>query len=160
MDRILVSACLLGQKVRYDGGSVPVAGDYLTCWQAQGRVLAFCPEMAGGLQTPRLPAEIEPLADAEQVLAGQARVLDAGGNDVSAAFVRGAEMARDRAVQQGCRFAVLTEKSPSCGTTRTYDGHFQGRLIAGQGITAAVLRAAGLRIYSQHQLDQLAAELT
>ncbi len=160
MDKILVSACLLGQKVRYDGGSVPVAGNYLMHWQAQGRVLGFCPEMAGGLKTPRLPAEIEPLADAQRVLDGQARVLDADGHDVSAAFVQGAEMARDWAVAQGCRFAVLTEKSPSCGTTQTYDGHFQGRLIAGQGITAAVLRAAGLGVFSQHQLDQLAAVLT
>jgi uncharacterized protein YbbK (DUF523 family) len=160
MDKVLLSACLLGQKVRYDGGSVPVAGDYLARWQAEGRLLAFCPELAGGLKTPRAPAEIEPLADAQMVLTGRARVRDADGVDVSAAFVRGAKMARDRAVKYGCRFAVLTEKSPSCGTAQTYDGHFQGRLIAGQGITAAVLRAAGIRVFSQHQLDQLAAVLT
>lgn len=160
MDKVLVSACLLGQKVRYDGGTVPVVGDYLTRWQAEGRLLAFCPEIAGGLKTPRPPAEIEPLADAQRVLAGQARVLDADGTDVSAAFVRGAELARDWAVKHGCRFAVLTDKSPSCGSRKTYDGRFQGRLIAGQGVTAAVLRAAGIEVFSQHQLDQLAAVLT
>ncbi len=160
MDRILVSACLLGQKVRYDGGSVSVAGDYLARWQAEGRLRAFCPEIAGGLKTPRAPAEIEPGTDAQKVLSGRARVMDADGTDVSAAFVLGAEIARDLAIKQGCRFAVLTEKSPSCGSSQTYDGNFQGRLIAGQGITAAVLGAAGIRVFSQHQLDQLAAVLT
>lgn len=160
MDRILISGCLVGQRVRYDGGAKTLSDDLLTLWHGQNRLVAFCPEVAAGLPTPRAKAEIEPDASAADVLAGRAQVLDETGADISAAFIKGAGLALKMAQKHRCRFAILTDKSPSCGSRQVYDGGFQGRLLAGQGITALVLANAGIRIFAQTELDQLAAELT
>jgi uncharacterized protein YbbK (DUF523 family) len=123
MQLVLVSACLLGQPVRYDGRHQQARHSVLARWLAQRRVLAVCPEVAGGLPV-RAPAEIVG-GDALQVLAGQARVLDAQGVDVSAAFVRGARQALDLARLKGVRLAVLKDNSPSCGSRQVYDGRFR-----------------------------------
>lgn len=146
--RILISACLLGQPVRYDGRGLRIEHGLLARWQERGWLVPICPEVAGGLPTPRPPAEIvrQP---------GGARVLTATGEDCSEAFERGAQAALALARRMGCRHAVLTERSPSCGSTQVYDGGFAGRLIDGQGLTAALLRRHGVQVFSQHQLDAL-----
>jgi len=95
--RILVSACLLGRPVRYDGRGKPLADERLAAWQARGRIVPLCPEGAGGLPTPRPPAEIEPGATAAEVLEGRARILTATGEDVTAPFLAGARIALDTA---------------------------------------------------------------
>ncbi|MEF9386444.1 DUF523 domain-containing protein [Ralstonia solanacearum species complex bacterium KE056] len=139
--RVLVSACLLGQPVRYDGGTVIVEGGILARWQMEGRIVPMCPEMAGGLPVPRLPAEIHGEGGGAAVLRGTARVVEHHGHDVTDAFVR---------------VAVLTERSPSCGSTFLYDGSFTDQLRHGEGVTAALLRQHGIRVFSQHQLDEAA----
>ncbi|PKF70737.1 DUF523 domain-containing protein [Pseudomonas fluvialis] len=157
MQKILVSACLLGEAVRYDGAAHgPFA--QLQAWQAEGRVLALCPEMAGGLPTPRPPAEILG-GQGAAVLAGQQVVRDCHGQDVSAAFKAGAARALALVCEQGIGMAVLKARSPSCGNRQTYSGEFSGRLVEGAGVTAAALQAAGVVVFNEYELEQAAAWL-
>jgi len=151
MQFVLVSSCLLGNPVRYDGRAVPRGDAVLSRWLEEGRVVAVCPEMAGGLPVPRPPAEIEPGRDADAVLAGLARVMAVTGDDVTAPFVRGAREALATARERGIRVAVLKEGSPSCGGNYVYDGHFAGQRLPGAGVTAQLLRSAGLQVFSEHQ---------
>ncbi|SDS77097.1 Uncharacterized conserved protein YbbK, DUF523 family [Halopseudomonas litoralis] len=158
MQKILVSSCLLGRPVRYDGSA---HGPYslLQHWQAQGRVVALCPEVSGGLPTPRPPAEI-PGGQGAAVLEGLLPVVDVGGRDVSAAFLAGAAAAVELVSRQGIRFAVLKARSPSCGNQETYDGTFTGNRVAGEGVTAAALRRRGVQVFNENELELLASLLT
>ncbi len=155
---ILVSACLLGRRVRYDGGHSAVDQDVLSRWREQGRVVAFCPEVAGGLSTPRAPAEIV-AGTAADVLDGGARVVTCEGDDVTAAFVRGARAALEAAQNAGARLAILKSKSPSCGSQRVYDGSFSATLVDGAGITTTLLRRHGIAVFDEHQIAQAHAWL-
>lgn len=154
MQRVLVSACLLGQPVRYDGGTVATEGGILARWQMEGRIVPMCPEMTGGLPVPRLPAEIHGEGGGAAVLRGAARVVEHHGHDVTDAFVRGAQRALEAAQSAGVQVAVLTERSPSCGSAFLYDGTFSSQLQEGEGVTAALLRQHGIRVFSQHQLEE------
>ncbi len=158
--RILVSACLLGQPVRYDGRAKPFAHPLLERWAAEGRLVPLCPEMAAGMPAPRTPAEIAPDVAAEAVLDGAAGVFDRDGGDVTAPFLAGARKALDIARRQGCAFALLADGSPSCGSRLIYDGRFQGRKQPGMGLTAALLRRHGVAVYAEDEIDALAARLS
>ncbi|NWA01190.1 DUF523 domain-containing protein [Pseudomonas gingeri] len=155
--KIMVSRCLLGHLVRYDGGA---SGPYaqLAAWQAEGRVVALCPEVAGGLPTPRAAAEI-PGGQGAQVLEGLARVITTEGEDVSAAFLDGARQALELVRRHGIRIAVLKANSPSCGNLLTYDGTFSGVKVPGEGVTAALLKQAGVRVFSELELSEAALAL-
>ncbi len=157
MQKVLVSRCLLGHRVRYDGGAHGPF-DQLARWQAEGRVVALCPEVAGGLPTPRPPAEI-PGGQGAQVLDGQRAVLTIAGEDVSAAFLAGALQALALVQAQGIRLAVLKARSPSCGNRENYDGSFSGVKVVGEGVTAALLRRAGVQVFSEEELLAAAAAL-
>lgn len=157
MEKLLVSRCLLGHRVRYDGGAHGPY-DLLQHWQDEGRIVALCPEVAGGLPTPRPPAEI-PGGQGAQVLDGRQPVLTDGGTDVTAAFVAGAEIALRLVHQHGLRVALLKARSPSCGNSHNYDGSFSGTLVEGEGVTAALLRRAGVKVFNESQLSEAAAEL-
>lgn len=157
MEKLLVSRCLLGHKVRYDGGAHGPF-DLLQQWQDEGRIVALCPEVAGGLPTPRPPAEI-PGGQGMLVLDGVRPVLTHTGEEVTAAFVAGAEIALRLVQQQGLRVAVLKARSPSCGNQQTYDGNFSGTLVDGEGVTAALLRRHGVKVFNETQLAEAAAEL-
>lgn len=157
MQKILVSRCLLGHRVRYDGG----AGgpfDQLEQWLVEGRVVALCPEVAGGLPTPRAAAEI-PGGQGADVLDGSARVLTAEGHDVSAEFLSGARQALALVDQHGIRIAVLKANSPSCGNLLTYDGSFSGVKVSGEGVTAALLKRHGVQVFSELELAEAAVAL-
>ncbi|EPJ92073.1 MULTISPECIES: DUF523 domain-containing protein [Pseudomonas] len=155
--KLLISRCLLGHPVRYDGGA---SGPYaqLAQWQAEGRVVALCPEVAGGLPTPRAPAEI-PGGQGVDVLAGRAPVMTAEGEDVTEAFVSGAQQALELVTQHGIRIAILKANSPSCGNLLTYDGSFGGVKVEGQGVTAALLIRAGVQVFSELELEDAAQAL-
>ncbi|PKR88630.1 DUF523 domain-containing protein [Pleomorphomonas diazotrophica] len=155
MDRILISACLLGRPVRYDGTGRRLADPRLERWQAEGRLVPICPELMGELPVPRPAAEIAGGIGAD-VLAGRARVVTAAGEDMTAAFVAGAEVALDLARRNGCNFALLIDRSPSCGSFNIYDGTFSGRRMAGAGVTATLLAAHGIGVYADHEIDRLA----
>ena len=142
MDKLLVSACLLGEPCRYDGRS-----------KADARVLALaekyelipvCPEQLGGLPTPRVPSE----------RSGE-RVITADGRDVTENYRCGAEAALALCVEGGCKAAVLKEKSPSCGCGRIYDGTFS----AGDGVTAELLKAHGIAVYGENGLAAMQADM-
>lgn len=151
---ILVSACLLGHPVRYDGASAEGDHRALLRWAAQGRVIAVCPEVAGGLPTPRPPAEIWREESGSSASQGKARVVDATGRDVASSFIKGADHALDVARAMGVRLAVLKDGSPSCGSSYVYDGSFRGRRASGRGVTAAALQDAGIRVFSEAQLEE------
>ena len=155
--KVLVSRCLLGHRVRYDGGA---SGPYaqLAQWQDEGRVIDLCPEVAGGLPTPRAAAEI-PGGQGVEVLAGKASVITTEGEDVTEAFVSGAQQALALVERHGIRIAILKANSPSCGNRLTYDGSFSGTKVEGQGVTAALLTRAGVQVFSELELEEAAKAL-
>ncbi len=164
MEKILVSACLLGEKVRFDGRDKLIDHPLFHRWQNEQRIISFCPEVAGGLPTPRPPAEIIGVGGGKSVLAGNARVVSldkhSTTHDVTQAFEKGAQQALTICQQHRIQFAILTAKSPSCGNGQIYDGNFNGTAIAGEGVTAALLTKSGIQVYNQHELDKLQAALT
>lgn len=153
--KILVSACLMGHTVRYDGRAKPLLHPAIEMWRAEGRLVTICPEMSAGMQVPRPPAEIAEAATGEEVLAGRARVVELTGGDVTAEFLHAAENAVALARQTGCRYALLIDGSPSCGSGFIYDGTFSGRRQGGNGVTAAALKAAGVEVFSDGEIEQL-----
>ncbi|WP_173095583.1 DUF523 domain-containing protein [Actinomadura verrucosospora] len=159
MERILVSSCLVGRPVRYDGAAKPVQGALVERWRAEGRLVPFCPEVSGGLAVPRPPAEIVG-GDGGAVLDGTARVVTDAGADVTAEFLRGARLALAAAERSGARIALLKEGSPSCGSGRVYDGTFTGAPVPGAGVTTALLRRAGVSVFGEDDLDAVQELLT
>lgn len=157
--KILVSACLLGQPVRYDGRGKPLAHELFERWRAEGRLVAFCPEVSAGMSVPRAPAEIENGMTGEDVLAGRARVLDLAGVDMTSGFLKAAENALAAAEREDCRHALLIDGSPSCGSIAIYDGSFTGARHAGTGVTAALLRRHGIAVHAPVDIEALAAEI-
>jgi len=150
VERILISACLLGERVRYHGGDARSEHPTLRRWQDEGRLVPLCPEVTGGLATPRPAAEIIVTPEGR-------RVLTAAGTDVTRAFERGADAAAHACAAHGIRIAILKDCSPSCGSRTIYDGTFSGRQVDGEGVTATRLRAAGVRIFSEFEIDSAAA---
>lgn len=159
MERILVSACLVGAPVRHDGRAKDPGSDLLAQWAAEGRLVTLCPELAGGFGVPRAPAEIAPGGSGLGVLRGTARVIDRDGVDVSDGFRKGAAEAVRLARDGGCRFALLTEGSPSCGAARIHAGRFDGTTRPGEGVVAAALRQAGVQVFSHEEIAALAGAL-
>ena len=139
---ILISACLLGCACRYDGKSKPhpLAQELAR----QGLAVPVCPEQLGGLPTPRAPSERQ----------GE-RVVSSLGADVTAQYRRGAEEALRLAELFGCGTAILKEKSPSCGSGLIHDGGFAGGLVPGDGVTAEVLKAHGIRVLGESRVGEL-----
>jgi uncharacterized protein YbbK (DUF523 family) len=154
--KILVSACLMGHAVRYDGQAKPLMHPALDRWRDEGRLVTFCPEMSAGMPVPRLPAEIAAGRAGADVLSGAARVLESEGADVTDAFLQAAENALALARETGCAYALLIDGSPSCGSGFIYDGSFTGRRLTGEGVTAALLRANGIRVFSDKEIEALA----
>lgn len=145
----------MGQAVRYDGQAKPLLHPAIERWRAEGRLVTICPEMSAGMQVPRPPAEIANGAAGKDVLAGRARVVELTGADVTEEFLRAAENAVALARQTGCRYALLIDGSPSCGSGFIYDGSFSGRKQADNGVTAAALKAAGVEVFSDREIERL-----
>jgi uncharacterized protein YbbK (DUF523 family) len=156
--KVLVSSCLLGEAVRYHGGDAYCSSGILDRWRAEGRLVAVCPETTAGLPVPRPPAEIAG-GDGGAVLRGEASVGDGTGVDVTAFYLRGARATLESAFANGARLAVLKDGSPSCATTYIFDGTFRQQRDRGQGVTAALLAQAGIRLFSERQLEEAAAYL-
>ena len=147
MDKILVSACLLGARVRYNGGHSLLSHPIIARWQREGRLVSVCPEVLGGLPTPRPPAEVQ---SRFPIL-----VTANNGQDVTPQFLAGAEMTIEIARQHGCCCALMKANSPSCGNRTTYDGSFSGRLVNTPGITAHELIRGGIAVFNENELDLL-----
>lgn len=138
---ILVSACLLGESCRYDGKSKPC--ERVIALKDTYNLIPICPEVMGGLPTPRVPSEI----------CGE-RVLMKDGRDVTENYNRGAEIALSIARENACTVAILKEKSPSCGSGLIHNGHFDGGLVAGDGVTTALLKGAGIRVLGESEITE------
>lgn len=151
MNKYLISACLVGQNVRYDAKN---------CLQLKLKQLldthqavVICPEIAGGLSTPRQPAEIIN-GDGFAVLQGLAKVMDSQGIDVTREFILGAEKTLKLAQQHQVTHVILKANSPSCGSQMIYDGTFSDQKIAGKGVTAALLEQHGFTVMTEEAFLQ------
>ncbi|RMF57926.1 MAG: DUF523 domain-containing protein [Calditrichaeota bacterium] len=153
MEKVLISACLLGELVRYNAERFEDIPPILRKWQEEGRLVAICPEVDGGLPVPRPPAEIVS-GDGKEVLQGRTRLLTNDGNDVTDYFLKGAHIALETAQKHNIRMAILKERSPSCGSTAIYDGTFTGNIKPGKGVTVALLETHGVRVFSEETLEE------
>lgn len=142
MEKILISGCLIGDKVRYDGKSNynPKIQDLLEKYE----LVPFCPEVEGGLSIPRIPCERY-----------NDKVINKEGKNVTKYFEKGADLALNICQYLGIRIAILKENSPSCGTKKVYNGKFEGKLIPGEGITAELLKRKGIKVISEEEIDSL-----
>ncbi|MBN1829075.1 MAG: DUF523 domain-containing protein [Deltaproteobacteria bacterium] len=145
---VIVSACLLGIKCRYDGSSRILKG-IMDC-PARHSLLPLCPEQLGGLPTPRFPCEIIG-GDGKDVLEGKACVCDAHGGDMTEKFIRGAEEAARLARLFNVEYILLKERSPSCGVRYIIR---KGRPAAGMGVTAALLTKEGIPVRSSEDFHE------
>ena len=142
MKKILISACLIGDKVNYKG-----QGKYcpkVEELKEKYLLVPFCPEVEGGMSVPRIPSEIR----------GD-RVVQENENDVTKEFRLGANKALNLCKALNIKIAVLKENSPSCGTHQIHDGLFRDKLISGMGITAKLLKENGIEVYSENEIDKL-----
>jgi uncharacterized protein YbbK (DUF523 family) len=103
--------------------------------------------------------ELEGSTDGAAIFEGKARVVEDGGRDVTELYREAAAIALDEAQRNGCRFALLTDGSPSCGSSFVYDGTFSGRRVAGRGSTTAMLEKHGIRVFAESEIDALDAIL-
>lgn len=144
MEKILISACLIGDKTKYDGKSNyhPLVKELLEKYE----LVPFCPEVEGGLPTPRQPSEIV-----------KDKVMSAQGKDVTNNFKSGASKALMICQYLGIKTAILKEGSPSCGLNQIYDGTFTGRKIKGSGITAQLLIKNGIKVISENDIEDFLA---
>lgn len=149
--RYFISACLLGQKVRYDGQDCFIQDILTTLCPAQ--YVTLCPEVSGGLPTPRPAAEIQSATGLE-VLQNKAQVIDNLGHDVSRAFIEGAYAALKVAQDFQATHAILKANSPSCGNNQIYDGSFSGQKIQGDGVTAALFKQHGIIVLTEEAFLQ------
>ena len=139
---ILMSACLMGVNCRYDGGGkcIPELEELM----ALAHIVPVCPEILGGLPTPRTPSER--VGD---------KVLMKDGTDVTEAFAKGAGEALRLAKLYGAEFAMLKERSPSCGSGVIYDGTFSGSFRPGDGVTGETMKKNGVRVFGESQAAEL-----
>lgn len=141
MEPILISACLLGEKCTYKGGDNKA--DFVEELNRYFDLVPFCPEVAGGLPTPRDPSEIRGSFVIQKTKNGE--------KDVTSAFLDGAYKATSVCSYLGIRYAIMTENSPSCGSHKVHDGYFRKRLIDGEGITVAALRRMGVTVMNEEE---------
>lgn len=143
MRKILVSECLYGGRVvRYDGGEVPETHPAFLKWKAEGRLIPICPEVFGGLPTPR--------PDSQRV--GD-RVMSSAGSDVTEEYTKGAIEALRLAKENNVVFAIMKQDSPSCGSKFIFDGTFTDTKIPGQGLAVQMLREAGFMVFAEEDID-------
>ncbi|MDF2038351.1 DUF523 domain-containing protein [Bacillus sp. CMF12] len=148
---ILVSSCLAGLEVRYNG--THSLDNKISNLVGENKAVTVCPEMLGGFSTPREPAEIVG-GDGEDVLDGKAKVVEKSGNDVTELYIKGAYATLEKAKKINATIVVLKENSPSCGSSMIYNGEFKGNKIVGNGVTSALLKRNGLQVISEEQFAE------
>lgn len=142
MEKVLISACLIGENTKYNGGNnfiKSVEKLYPLC-----DLIIICPEVMSGLKTPRSPSEIK-----------NGKVINKANKDVTSFFKRGASLITYIAEQNNVKYALLKENSPSCGVHHIYDGTFSNNLIKGNGITTQELIKKGIQVFSEKEIDKL-----
>ena len=142
MEKILISACLIGDKTRYDGKSNynPLVKELLEKYE----LVPFCSEVEGGLSVPRKPSEIV-----------KDKVINIDGKDVTRNYLKGAELALNICKYLHIKVAILKDGSPACGVHQIHDGKFSGKKIKGMGITASLLAQNGIKVISEDEIETL-----
>ncbi|WP_404354753.1 DUF523 domain-containing protein [Cytobacillus firmus] len=148
---ILVSSCLAGLKVRYNGTHSLNNG--IAKLVEENKAITICPELLGGFSTPREPAEIIG-GNGEDVLNGKAKVIEKSGKDVTELYIKGAYATLNKAKEINATVVVLKEHSPSCGSSMIYNGEFIGKKLEGMGVTSALLKRNGLKVISEEQFAE------
>lgn len=149
MLKILVSECLYGGRVvRYDGGEVPETHPTFLKWKEEGRLIPICPEVFGGLPTPRPDSQRQ----------GD-KVIASTGPDVTEEYTKGALEAVRLAKENDVAFCIMKQDSPSCGSKFIYDGTFTDTKIPGQGLAVEMLRDAGFKVFAEEDIDEAAEYL-
>jgi len=143
---ILISSCLAGLKVRYNG--TDSLDERIQRLVLENKAVSVCPELMGGFSTPREPAEIVG-GDGEDVLDGKARVVERSGRDVTELYLKGAYATLHKALELGATKVILKEYSPSCGSAMIYNGDFNGTKLVGVGVTTALLRRNNIGVFSE-----------
>ena len=142
MEKVLISACLIGENTKYNGGNnfiKSVEKLYPLC-----DLIIICPEVMSGLKTPRSPSEIK-----------NGKVINKANKDVTSFFKSGASLITYIAEQNNVKYAVLKENSPSCGVHHIYDGTFSNNIVKGSGITTQELTKKGIQVFSEKEIDKL-----
>ena len=140
--KLLISACLLGENCKYNGGNNHIP--QIELLKEKYELIPICPEKFGGLPTPREPSEI-----------CDEKVINKIGEDVTLAFKNGADAALYIALENNCDVCILKERSPSCGVNFIYDGSFSNKIVEGSGITATLLREHGFDLYTEEDIENL-----
>lgn len=153
MQKILISSCLIGQKVRYHGKDAFYDSNIISKWINERRIIAICPEVSAGLPIPRPSCEIIG-GDGHDVIKGKARVLSNTNIDRTDYFIQGAHNALSLVKKHNIRIAILKSNSPSCGNKNIYDGTHSGNIIAGSGTTAALLLENGIQVFNEFELNE------
>lgn len=153
---ILISACLTGLKVRYNG--TDSLDERIQKLVLENKAVTVCPELMGGFSTPREPAEIIG-GDGEDVLDGKAIVVEKSGRDVTELYIKGAYATLQKALELSVTMVVLKEYSPSCGSSMIYNGDFNGTKLVGAGVTTALLRRNNIVVFSEEDVSDLLAEI-
>lgn len=146
MMKIAVSACLLGDNCKYNGSNNK--NESVLALADKHTLIPICPECFAGLPIPRVPSEIK-----------NGRVYSKDGRDITEEFRDGAQKALYVAEEKCCQFAILKERSPSCGFGKIYDGSFSGKIIDGNGITAQLFYEHGIQIYGESKIDKLIEDI-
>lgn len=141
-NKLLISACLCGKNTKYSGGNNLIPE--LSVIEENFELFLVCPEVDGGLSTPRNPSE--------QI---EDKVVSNVGVDVTKEFNLGAKIALDVALKNNIKYALLKESSPSCGSNLIYDGTFSGKKIQGQGVAAKLLKENGIVVFSENEIEKL-----
>ena len=153
---ILVSACLAGLDVKYNGSHN--LDEKIKKWFDEKKAIPICPEVLGGLSIPREPAEIVG-GEGEDVLDGHAKVITNNGIDVTEQFIKGANETLKIALDLNATMVILKERSPSCGSSMIYSGEFNGNKKKGTGVTAALLKRNGIQVLSEENFMVLLNEM-
>ena len=141
-EKVIVSACLMGKNCKYNGGNNK--NETVLKYVEDKEVFLICPEVMGGLTTPRIPCEIK----------GD-KVINKNGEDKSEEYKKGAQLSFNIAKENNIKLAILKAKSPSCGSGLIYDGSFNGTLIEGNGVCSALFKSNKIRVLSEKEIENL-----
>ncbi len=144
-EKILISSCLVGENVKYDGGNNDITADtFIQKLLNEDMLIPLCPEVAGGLETPRVPVEIV-----------NKKAINQEGEDKTLFFERGAQRALELCKEFDIKYAILKFRSPSCGSELIYDGTFTHTLVTGDGFCSKLLKENGIEVFSEKNMEKL-----
>lgn len=158
MNKIAISACLLGEKVRYNGKSHKIENEILSQLIEKKLIISICPEIIAGFSVPRLPAEIIG-GDGFDVIKNKSKIIDISGRELTDKFLFGSEKALKYILSNDIKIVILKDGSPSCGSTYIYDGNFNGVKHKGCGIFCAFLLENNIKVYNDHLIDKISTNI-